>query len=297
MRLSFRELLFDSRGEPLHLLSDKDHHSFQENGFIHLPAVYQQEEIVSIREECGRVACGESAPTEHLEDGFRSWRAVTTVSPELAGVACDPRLVGPAIQLLGPSLRLVGTQLIYRAPHHGPRVVRTPERPGWHRDIYGMNDDLDMSAPFCAVKCAIWLTDAVNVEDGATRFLPGSHKSGLPEIPPGQVDPPGWTSPIVRQGDVTVFENRTAHAGGLNTSDRLLIILMIQYGYRWLARVTRCAHPASLLSAVSPFARQILEPDEVDFAGRYCPGAGTAAIVAWARRLGIPYQRQLSTVG
>lgn len=275
------EYLSDSNREPRRL-SEIECHRFHEDGFIHIDSVFSKDEVDAIRSVCGEIVSDNAAPTEHLEDGFRSWRAVTTVSPELAGLACDPRLIGAAIQLLGTSLRLVGSQLIHRAPHLGPRKVRTPERPGWHRDIYGMAKDLGLLAPPCAIKCAIWLTEGLSLEHGITRFLAGSHERGLPLIPPGEIDPPGWFSPIVRPGDMTIFENRTAHTGGLNTSNHTLEILMMQYGYRWLAPVTGRQHDPTLIHNSSKLARQILEPEDCDADGEYRPGSGAAVIAEWA---------------
>jgi len=273
-------------------LSESECERFHEDGFVHIPGLLLHTEIDSLRHACADVASSGYTVDEHLPDGFQSWRAVTTVSRELFALACDPRLVGPAIQLLGPALRLVGSQLIRRLPHHGPRSTRVPEKPGWHRDIFGMSSDLGSSAPPCAIKSAVWLSDALKSEDGGTRFLPRSQESGLPMIPRGEIDPPGWVSPAARAGDVTIFENRTAHAGGLNTSNRPFEVLMIQYGYRWLAAVINRRHPDAFLNDLSPFQRQIVEPEDCDSEGHYRPGSGAAAIREWAARWGLRRHRE-----
>ena len=257
------------------------------DGLVHLNSVFTSDEVTNLLQITRGVASVGDAPSEHLADGFRSWRAVTTVSAELAGLACDPRLTAVAVQLLGPSIRLVGTQLIHRHPFRGVRTARTPERPGWHRDIYGMNADLGFWAPPCAVKCAIWLTDDNALDQGATRFLPGSHRHGIPVIPSGEFDPPGWTTPPVRAGDVTVFENRTAHAGGFNTSEAVSEFLLVQFGYRWLAAVANRLHPDYLIRSSTHLARQLLEPDDCDEEGCYRPGSGAAVIAAWVSKQGL----------
>ena len=155
-----------------------------------------------------------------------------------------------------------------------------------------MTADVGNAAPACAIKCIVWLADSLKLENGGTRFLPGSQKTGLPVIPEGEIDPPGWVSPAARAGDITIFENRTAHAGGLNTSETQFEVLMMQYGYRWLAAVTNCRHPETLLSDLSPFERQILEPEDCDSEGHYRPGTGAAIIREWAAEWGLRRHRE-----
>jgi hypothetical protein len=79
--------------------------------------------------------------------------------------------------------------------------------------------------------------------------------------------------------DVVLFENRTWHAGGCNTSGRPRIALMIQYGYRWLAPVDDPAPDLLERSDLTDVQRQLLGAADPQ-PGRIC-GQG-------ARRQGDP---------
>ena len=53
--------------------------------------------------------------------------------------------------------------------------------------------------------------------------------------------------PSVSPGDVLLFENRTWHAGGVNTSGRTRKCVMMQYAYRWVKPIDYVEHPPSLM--------------------------------------------------
>ncbi|WP_248958401.1 phytanoyl-CoA dioxygenase family protein [Sphaerisporangium perillae] len=85
-------------------------------------------------------------------------------------------------------------------------------------------------------------TGHITPDCGLTMFLPGSHLlPKQPAIAP-RANPPTATTPGLGPCDVVLFcsvlfENRTWHAGGINTSGRPRIAVMLQYGYRWLQPV------------------------------------------------------------
>lgn len=277
------------KGDPAPLrLTPEQTAAFERDGFLHLPDVFAAAEIQAIRDRLAALDKANAGIREDLDGGFFSRRGLTLEDAELAGLACDGRLLGPAVQLLGPRLRLVGVQSIRREPLVGQPAARTPQRHGWHRDIYGMSRDLGTAVPRCAVKCALWLSPALDESDGGTRFLPGSQEHARIEIEPGEMDPRGWVSPPTRVGDVVIFENRTFHAGGVNRSDHAVHMLLIQYGYRWLAPVIARRHAATVIEACGGLARQLLEPDEC-LGDCYRPGSGAQEIEAWARALGLGF--------
>jgi len=279
----FEARLADPDPSPLRL-SRRQAESFERDGFIHLPAVFSAQEVAAIRALTDACEVAGSGVREDLDGGFFSMRGLTVDSAEFAGLACDGRLVGPAVQLLGPHLRFLGVQSIRREPLGGSPGARTPERHGWHRDVYGMSRDLGAAAPRCAVKFGIWLSDSLEARAGGTQFLPGSQNFPVLRMPPGRIDPEGAVAPAARAGDVVIFENRTYHAGGVNRSDEPFRLLLFQYGYRWLAPVIGRGHLASLLSACSALNRQLLEPDECGVDGAYRPGSGARLIQDWALR-------------
>ncbi|MEM5471912.1 phytanoyl-CoA dioxygenase family protein [Hoeflea sp. AS60] len=255
---------------------------FQNNGFVTVKGLFSKEEVSSISEASERVVSEGWAPTEHYGRTFRSWRAITTQSEELAGVACDPRMVTVAMQCLGARIKLVGSQLIHRLTLDGTETSRTPNAPGWHRDVFGMDRDLGGESPLCAVKATVWLSSATKVENGATLFVAGSQKDRkLPEIPSGKADPKTFSRTQPDIGDVTFFENRVAHAGGYNVSPQTLKFALFQYGYRWLQPVAGQYHSAGLLDLCSDFCRELLQPIELDENNCYRPENRLPSLENW----------------
>ena len=65
----------------------------------------------------------------------------------------------------------------------------------------------------------VWMLDEFTPEIGATRIVPGSHKSGYAQTPEGMKikNVQTATAPI---GSVLIFNGQCWHGGGANTSDR-----------------------------------------------------------------------------
>jgi ectoine hydroxylase-related dioxygenase (phytanoyl-CoA dioxygenase family) len=198
----------------------------------------------------------------------------------------QPLVLPLIVQLLGPNIHLLSSQLIYldSLPPDAARTIRTPERTGWHRDLFGSASDLGHDqVPLLAVKCGYYLTDVSQPDAGMTLFAPGSHllKDRL-DIPVGDIDPVGAVQLALRPGDVVLFENRTWHAGGINSSGRMRKCVMIQYGYRWLKPVDYVAQDPELLRTCTDIESQLLGgTEDRDEAGRITVGSGAAPLRAW----------------
>ncbi|MGW5688898.1 phytanoyl-CoA dioxygenase family protein [Nonomuraea sp. NPDC003754] len=219
------------------------------------------------------------------KDGFRGCIALDdTFLPLLANPATLPAL----ITLLSPNIHLLSAHLI-ALPSGPPRTIRTPDRPGWHRDMYGVTDDLGWGdTPRMAIKVAHYLTD-ITADCGLTMFLPASHLlEGPPTIASGAIDPPGTITPDLGPCDVVLFENRTWHAGGINTSGRPRIALMLQYGYRWLHPVDDPAPHLLQRPGLDPITRQLLGAPDRNPDGSIAKGAGATPLRQWWAATNIP---------
>ena len=74
----------------------------------------------------------------------------------------------------------------------------------------------------------VWMLDDFSAENGGTRVVPGSHKSGL------EAPPEGFCVRHVHQshapaGSVLVFNGQCWHGGGANRSQRLRHALFGHY--------------------------------------------------------------------
>ena len=64
----------------------------------------------------------------------------------------------------------------------------------------------------------VWCLQETGKFNGGTRVVPGSHKSGLGELPQGW-EPPLVVQPECPAGSVILYNGHSWHAGGENTSD------------------------------------------------------------------------------
>lgn len=217
-------------------------------------------------------------------DGKDGFRGCVALAPDVFLPFIDNRAVLPTVvALLSSNIHVLSSHLIALPsilPGH-PRTLRTPQRPGWHRDMYGVDADLGAEyTPRLAIKCAYYLTEPSPVA-GLTMFLPRSHTSSTPPtIRHGDIDPVGAITPDVDENgcDAVLFENRTYHAGGLNSSGRARLALMIQYGYRWLAPVDDPSPDLLERPDITEVQRQLLGAPDRNPDGSLAKGAGAAPL-------------------
>lgn len=96
------------------------------------------------------------------------------------------------------------------------RIVRPDDgAQGLHSDI--REDLLNMASP--VMVNTVWLLDDFTSENGATRIVPGSHKSGLGRVPEG-VEVMHVFEAIAPAGSVLVFNGQCWHGGGNNQTQR-----------------------------------------------------------------------------
>lgn len=255
---------------------------FDERGFVIIRAAIDPGQRLAVRRACEVIlASDETRGRDRGADGKDGFRGCVNLDTAFLPLVANPRVLPMLAALLSSNIHLLSTQLISlpSLPPGSRRTIRTPDRPGWHRDMYAVAHDLGHhNVPRMAIKCAYYLTDLAPA-CGITMFLPGSHLlPDRPAIPDGAADPPSAVTPDVGPCDAVVFENRTWHAGGINMSGKPRLAVMTQYGYRWLARVDD--PPAELLarSGLSPIERQMLGAPDRAADGSFAKGAGAAPL-------------------
>lgn len=258
--------------------------NFDRDGFIVVPDAYPN----GLRQAClaaarRLLASNSTQGRDRGADNKDGFRGCLDLDPRFLPLITNPIVLDLVVELLSPNIHLLSTQLIAlpSIPLTAVRSIRTPERPGWHRDLYGVSDDLGwFHTPRLSVKVAHYLSD-LREDSGTTMFLPGSHLLAEPPvIPPGEINPPDALTPAVGTTDVVVFENRTWHAGGLNSSGAARIALMLQYGYRWLAPVDAPSAHLIWRDDLTPLERQLLGGTAGDHRpdGSYQRGYGALAL-------------------
>ena len=230
----------------LNVLCQKDVDFYQEHGFLHIPAVFNVEEIDTMAAELDwqietwanaspgwsggwrRVYMNEEIEKQSelvaLHDLHRYSRA-------WCNAVTHPKLAGAMADLIGPNVELHHTTLHAKPPETGHPF---PMHQDWafykHRDSR-------------FVDCLIHLDDTDDT-NGCIRFLNGSHKEGPREhivtFPDGRPCTPhlptaDWsledTVPVpARKGDVVAFSIHMIHGSRINTTGT--VRRLVRVGYR-----------------------------------------------------------------
>jgi ectoine hydroxylase-related dioxygenase (phytanoyl-CoA dioxygenase family) len=153
-------------------------------------------------------------------EGFRTRRlyAVYAKTRLLDPLTLHPLVLGALEQVLGPHYQLSGPTGIEIGPGEVEQVLHRDE------DIYPVPPPHPQ-----LVANVMWAFDDFTVENGATRLVPGSHRS---------VDAPPADAPMVRAtmpaGSVMLYVGSLWHGGGANRTDRARLGVAIEYCASWL---------------------------------------------------------------
>ncbi|WP_322770519.1 phytanoyl-CoA dioxygenase family protein [Frankia sp. Cr1] len=142
----------------------------------------------------------------------------------------------------------------------------------------------------------VYVVSDITPDTGLTMFLPGSHTDTGPiAVPAGAINPPGAITLAIGPTDVVLFENRTWHTSGLNTSGRPHLAVMMQYGYRWLAPIDDPAPALLERDDLPDIERRLLgQPDRNPDGSIAHEGAGAWPVREWWQHLNAAPTRSFS---
>jgi ectoine hydroxylase-related dioxygenase (phytanoyl-CoA dioxygenase family) len=183
------------------------------DGFVHLRSVLTSDQLEALSRRQAELVRGEGARagaetyqeagTDCLADLINKGRAFHVV-------LTTPRVLAAVAHVLGGDLRLSSLNSRSALPGQGRQHLHAdwdgpPPRGGF------------------AVANSVWLLDDFTAENGATRVVPGSHRSG--EQPQDDLPDPGAAHEreillLGRAGDVFVFNGHLWHGGTRNRTDR-----------------------------------------------------------------------------
>lgn len=185
--------------------------SFETAGFLVLPAVFTDEEVGVFRAEAGRLMAEDSPQNlrEAERDVVRNVLAANRRSAVLGDLARDPRLAGPARQLLGEDFYLQQCKINPKEAFDGGAFA-------WHQDFATHSRRDGVTRPV-ALNVHVFL-DTVTEFNGPLAFVPGSHRCDVPAEE--SVDGRGWslwTVPRRTVGELVETHGMTSATGPRGT--------------------------------------------------------------------------------
>jgi ectoine hydroxylase-related dioxygenase (phytanoyl-CoA dioxygenase family) len=219
-----------------HALSQKHLDQFAEEGFLILPAVFDAGEVAHMRQEADAILelILNSSIALHRRSNRLDWlkradghamirkiQPINDLSPYLAQVSADERLVGPLRSVMGDEPVLMEEKLNYKQPLPLPVTgIEYPPRPS---DSFPIHNDWVYYAaqnyPQEIVSSAISL-DECTPANGPLRVWPGSHKKhrehvmipdiGL-EVKEGLIDRDAGQDVLAPPGTVMLFHSLLVH--------------------------------------------------------------------------------------
>lgn len=215
-------------------VTDADREAFARDGYVHLPGVLSEDEVLEIERVYDAFLRGEIAVAgkdlndmttgEHGTDP-RNYAVVNVMLPRRyypawQGNVFERRALSIAQQLCGEGMTLDFDQLLAKSPGRDDAVFH------WHQDQAYWIDTDDRRTATC------WLAvDDSTEENGCMQFLAGSHLEPVRPHHPLHGDRgkshtlmtdlrPGETpTPVpIRRGDITVHNEGVLHGSGGNRS-------------------------------------------------------------------------------
>lgn len=223
------------------------------DGYVALPDVLSGAQLDAVRARLAELLAeeGDRAGLEvHQEKGTDRLADLVNKGAVFEPCFTDPRVLACIAEVLG-EFRLSSLNFRAALPGRGHQAMHAdwgkPVPPGGYQ-----------------VCNSIWLLDDFTPANGATRVVPGSHRSGsLPRLamPDPTAPHPGEVQITGRAGTVVVFNSHLWHGGTQNRSDRprrALHCLFTRAGHQQQLDQQKYIRPQTL-AGLSPAARFILD--------------------------------------
>lgn len=228
--------------------------TYQSDGYVLIPDVLGTDDLRALREEADRlmeltvnasVALGELSPRLDVcrrADGDLSLRKIqplSDISPLIASVLADERLIAPLRAILGAEPVAFEEKLNYKQTLPGD----LPLDAGREGDAFDLHHDwayFDHNGyPRESLSVALAIDDATP-ENGCMRVLPGSHTrewplraDGPPLLMPDAVEDHELIDVPQPAGSALIFHSGLVHGSGDNATDEPRRLLILSYHPAW----------------------------------------------------------------
>lgn len=194
-------------------LTPEERAALDRDGFLPLPGILSAEQIAAINARLAALlaAEGDRAGTEvHQEAGTDRLSDLVNKDPIFEICFTHPRVLAGIAHVLRGDLKLSSLNSRAALPGEGLQALHAD----WGTAV-GPGD--------YQVCNSIWLLDDFTARNGATRVVPGTHRSGLlarDALADPKAPHPDEIQLLAPAGTVVIFNSHVWHGGTLNATDR-----------------------------------------------------------------------------
>ena len=194
-------------------LTPNEKEQLERDGYLPLSGVLRPEEVAAFAarlEELSAREGAEAGKEVHQEAGTDRLADLVNKDPMFTICFTHPRVLAGIAHVLAGPFKLSSLNSRAALPGQGLQALHAD----WGRPV---------EPGSYAVCNSIWLLDDFTEENGATRVVPGSHRSG--KLPRDEMDDPKGAHPrevklLAPAGTVVIFNSHTWHGGTRNDSPR-----------------------------------------------------------------------------
>lgn len=220
---------------------------YREDGYVILPEVLGADDCSAIKDALEPYVDG-TYPGRNDFEGFHSERVYSLISrsPVFADLVEHPVALGALDRIMTPGYLISAFLAILVHPGE--------TRQDMHFDDGFVQQPRPRPSNMVSI---IWAIDDFTETNGATEFIPGSHRWADGAPPP---DDSAIRKAIMPAGSALIMDGLLIHRGGANTSDADRLAITPQYCEPWARQQENhiLATPLELTAALSPRVRELM---------------------------------------
>ena len=243
-------------------LDEQDRRQLETQGYLLFPSLLAPHTVVALTERLEQLARSEGSAAGrevYQEPGALRVSDLVNKDPCFDVLYTHPKVLAGARQLLGPEFKVSSVDCRFALPGEGHQKLHQDWQ-DWRRR-YPPPDASHQYA--CS---SLWLLDEFTADNGATRFVPGSHRSGRrpdQEMEDRLAPHPDEELLLAPAGSLFFYSSHLWHGGTRNTTDRprrVAASSFVQREQRQLTNQRKLLRPETA-HRLSPEQRVLLDVD------------------------------------
>ena len=202
------ELVMDSLGVSADLLSAQEKARLDDDGFLVFPDLLSPDDVTALMERVDELSGRDDDPDIRRREHLIALHTLVNKGSIFDQCVLHPKVLSAIVHVLGRDIKLSSLNSLFLLP-------------GCERQVLHVDFETSIKPGDWKVANSLWLLDDFTPNNGATRFVPGSQRTG--ELPGSvledrKADHPDQVQVLAPAGSVAVFNAHTWHGFMDNSS-------------------------------------------------------------------------------